>query len=357
MSRVRNLIDFNHRVMDMDGDSTDTLTIDEIAVDTLTTSTAVGIPTLNSTSSINLTAGTGSNHRVAITQSSLQLASFTNAQIALKTGTNGDVIYNRDEHKIQAYANGSWEDLNPESGLNGITDNTSLGNSVLTLSDSLISVGIPAQLGNLTITGTLTVQGTTVTVDSASTQTVDLGDGDQIRLGDANDFTLQWDGTDAIVNALGKTIIQSSGANQMTVNTSGVSILDTMNIVETIEQVDIDTSTSSTLNFNFKTSAVKLLSNAQTANRTINFRASSGSTLDSIMSVGESMTCAVLATQGTTPYYFASYQIDGSAVTPVWAGGSAPSAGNANSVDIYSFTIIKTGASTFSVFASQTQYA
>jgi hypothetical protein len=222
---------------------------------------------------------------------------------------------------------------------------------------ALVVPGASVTLGNLTVSGTLSVEGTTITVDSASAQTVDLGDDDQIRLGDANDFTLEWDGTNALVNALGTTKIQSSGSDQMTVGAAGVSILNTMNIAETIEQVDIDTSTSATLNFDFKTSAVKLLSNAQTANRTINFRASSGASLDSIMSVGESMTCAVLATQGATPYYLSSYQIDGSGVSVQWSGGSAPTGGNASSTDIYSFTIIKTGAATFTVLGSQTQYA
>ena len=111
MSRVRNLIDFNHRVMDMDGDSTDTLTINEITVDTLSTTSSIGTPTLNSASSINLTAGNGPNHRVAITQSSFQLGSFTTAQIALKTGSDGDLVYNRTDHKIQAYQNGVWGDI------------------------------------------------------------------------------------------------------------------------------------------------------------------------------------------------------------------------------------------------------
>jgi hypothetical protein len=62
-------------------------------------------------------------------------------------------------------------------------------------------------------------------------------------------------------------------------------------------------------------------------------------------------------TEGTTPYYLNTYQIDSSAVTPKWQGGTAPSAGNASSIDAYSFTIVKTATSTFTVLASQTQFA
>ena len=53
--------------------------------------------------------------------------------------------------------------------------------------------------GDLTITGNLTVQGTTTAIDSASVQTVDLGDDDKIRLGDDNDLQLYHDGTESII--------------------------------------------------------------------------------------------------------------------------------------------------------------
>jgi hypothetical protein len=75
------------------------------------------------------------------------------------------------------------------------------------------------------------------------------------------------------------------------------------------------------------------------------------------MNTNDSMTVAFLVTQGSTPYYNSAVTIDGSSVTPEWQGGSAPSAGNASSVDIYSYTIIKTGSAAFTVFAAQTQFA
>ena len=75
------------------------------------------------------------------------------------------------------------------------------------------------------------------------------------------------------------------------------------------------------------------------------------------MNTGDSMTCAFLVTNGSTPYYNNAVTVDGSSVTPEYQGGSAYSAGNANSVDIYAYTIIKTGSAAFTVFASQTQYA
>ena len=137
----------------------------------------------------------------------------------------------------------------------------------------------------------------------------------------------------------------------------GLTVLGTTSIEEVIEKVSVDTSTTGTINFDALTSAVQYYTVAQTANRTINFRGDGSTTLNSIMAIGESMTFAVLMTQTGTAYYLNAYQVDSSAVTPKWQGGSAPTAGNINSIDSYGFTIIKTADATFTVLASQTQFA
>lgn len=94
------------------------------------------------------------------------------------------------------------------------------------------------------------------------------------------------------------------------------------------------------------------------ANFTLNFRKSSSVSLSTLLAVGQSVTITFLNTNGTTPYYPTAFQIDGSAVTPKWQGGSAPSAGNALSVDAYVFTIVKTASTpSYLVLASQTKFA
>ena len=121
--------------------------------------------------------------------------------------------------------------------------------------------------------------------------------------------------------------------------------------------VDAGAGPSGTFNYDVLTQAVLYTSGNNVGNWTLNIRGDGSNTLDNIMDTGESITIAHISTNGGTPYYNSAVQIDGSGVTPEWQGGSAPSAGNASSLDVYSYTIIKTGSATFTVLASQTQFA
>lgn len=117
------------------------------------------------------------------------------------------------------------------------------------------------------------------------------------------------------------------------------------------------TAATGTVNFDALTQGVLYYTSNASANWTLNVRGSSGATLNSIMSNGDSITIAFLVTQGSTAYYASAFQIDGSAVTPKYQGGTAFSAGNASSIDAYVYTIVKTASATFTVFASQTKFA
>ena len=91
-----------------------------------------------------------------------------------------------------------------------------------------------------------------------------------------------------------------------------------------------------------------------TANHTLNFRGNGSNTLNSILTTGDSVTVSWLNTNGSTAYYPNVYQVDGttSGVTVNWSGGVAPAAGNASSIDAYSFTIVKTANATFRILAA-----
>lgn len=112
-----------------------------------------------------------------------------------------------------------------------------------------------------------------------------------------------------------------------------------------------------TVNLDVNTAGIWYYTASATGNWTLNVRASSGASLDSILATGDSITVVFFATQGSPAYYQTAFQIDGNSVTPKWQNGVAPSAGNANSIDIYSYTIIKTGSATFTAFGSQTKFA
>lgn len=92
-------------------------------------------------------------------------------------------------------------------------------------------------------------------------------------------------------------------------------------------------------------------------NWTLNLRGNADTTLNSLMSIGQSLTIAFLVTNGATAYYQTALQVDGNAITPKWQGGTAPAAGNVNSIDTYSITIVKTANATFTAFESQTRFA
>jgi uncharacterized protein YcnI len=113
------------------------------------------------------------------------------------------------------------------------------------------------------------------------------------------------------------------------------------------------TAAATTVNFDADTQGVLYYTSNATANWTLNIRGSSSTTLASKLSVGDSVTVSFLVTNGSTAYYQTAFNIDGSVVTPKYSGGTAPASGNASSIDVYTYTIIKTAATpTYTVFGA-----
>ena len=134
----------------------------------------------------------------------------------------------------------------------------------------------------------------------------------------------------------------------------------TSSIQEMQEAVAIAaTATSGSINYNILTNHSILFHTANaSANFSINFRGDASNTLNSILGKDKSITIAFLVTNGATAYYQTGLLIDGVSVTPKWQNGAAPTSGNINSIDIYSYTIIKTSSTpTYTVLASQTKFA
>jgi len=140
-----------------------------------------------------------------------------------------------------------------------------------------------------------------------------------------------------------------------TAGSSSVSAFKTPNIAE-VDTISA-TAATGTINYDVTTQSVLYYTTNASGNWTVNFRGSSGTTLNTLMQTGESISATFLVTQGSTAYYNSAVTIDGTSVTPKWQGGTAPTSGNASSVDCYTYVIQKTGSATYAVLASQTKFA
>lgn len=128
---------------------------------------------------------------------------------------------------------------------------------------------------------------------------------------------------------------------------------------QALEKITItaDNPASGDNNFDALTQALQYYTTNTDTNFTLNVRGNGSNTLNSLMAIGESLTIAVLVTNGATAYYMSGFKIDGNAVTPKYLDGAAFAAGNASAIDSYTLTIIKTASATFTVLAQQTKWA
>jgi hypothetical protein len=140
----------------------------------------------------------------------------------------------------------------------------------------------------------------------------------------------------------------TSVGNLTLTNTTMTEIQETANVTAT--------AANGTINLDVLSNVVMHLTSNAAANWTINFRGNSATTLNAVMANNASLSASVFANQGSTAYYNSNVTIDGSAANVKYQGGTAWTAGNANSVDCYSYVIIKTGTNTYNIFASQTQF-
>ena len=147
------------------------------------------------------------------------------------------------------------------------------------------------------------------------------------------------------------------GINLTPKGTGAVTFNGTGKIQAVKEKVTVTAvATTGATNFDFLDQAVLYHTTTATGQFTINLRGSSSTTLNNMLSVGESVTGAFLNTN--TTFYVSTITIDGSStnVTLEYQGGSAPIAGNAG-IDVYSFTAIKTATTpAYTILASQTQF-
>jgi len=140
----------------------------------------------------------------------------------------------------------------------------------------------------------------------------------------------------------------------------------TLKVNEIIEKTTLDSSTilgggSTIANLDLDTSSIYYYTQNATANWAVNLRANAGLALTNFLEVGESLTVAFTSKQGATPYYNHEVYVDDEQITPKYYGSLAINSGNANSLDLYTYVVIRkdtTGvpASDFDILYSQSQY-
>jgi hypothetical protein len=238
-------------------------------------------------------------------------------------------------------------------------------------------------LGVVNLTAPQTLTNKTLTSPTLNTATLSLG-----ASLDTNGFNIAFDNATGISDDSGNqqiifnktasavnevTIANAATANDPTFTASGddanivldfipkgtgaVTFLGTGKLQQVKEKVSVfATATTGTINYNFLDQAILYHTTVATGQFTINLRGSSSTTLNDMLSVGESITGAFLNTN--TTFYVSTITIDGSSTNVIldYQGGAAPAAGNPG-IDVYTFTAIKTSTTpAYTLLASQTQF-
>ena len=197
--------------------------------------------------------------------------------------------------------------------------------------------------------------------DASAPLTAALTEGMFCYLADT-DTTLYYDGAAWQSFGTGDVTGLTAGAGITITNPGGpvptIAVADNPTLTSPKETANITAvAATGAIDLDVLTASVNIRTVDATGNWTINVRGDVSTTLDSIMTTGEQISVVFESPQGATAYYPTAFNVDGSAVTPLWLGGTAPSSGNINSNDVYVYTIRKTGAATFTVLASQNKYA
>jgi hypothetical protein len=302
----------------LDSNFATAITIGNTAVYLGNTTTSIGNLSLANVTitsvSTPITAAQGGTGLTSITANNVMIGNATGSVLLVAPGTTGNVLTSTGT---------TWQSTAPASG--GSVTNVSVTSANGFAGTVANPTSTPAITLTTSITGVLKGDGTAISAGTAGT--------DYVAPSTATNFTAT------------QTFSGSSSTTAIVLNDAAE--------VATVSA----TAATGTINYDITTQSVLYYTSNASANWTVNFRASSGTSLNTLMSTGQSMTVAFLVTQGATAYYNSAVQVDGttSGVTTRWIGG-APTAGNASGIDSYRYLIIKTGSATFTVLASNTQF-
>jgi len=306
----------------------------------LATSPTLVTPILGTPTSGTLTNATGLPLSTGVTGTLVT----TNGGTGLTSFTAGDLTYYAAGTLLSKLGIGTaGQILTVNSGATAPQWSSLSGVAVTTISGGTTGL-TPATATS----GAVTLAGTLIVGNGGTGATTLTG---VLKGNGTSAFTAATAGTDYVAPGTATTFT----ALQTFAGTSSNADLKTSNILETA--TISATAATGTINFDTTTQSVLYYTTNASGNFTVNFRGSSGTTQNTIMATGESLSATFLVTNGATAYYNSAVTIDGSSVTPKWQGGTAPTSGNASAIDSYTYVIIKTGSAAFTVLASVTKFA
>jgi hypothetical protein len=138
---------------------------------------------------------------------------------------------------------------------------------------------------------------------------------------------------------------------------SGTFLNNTTFTGDIVEQANLtSTAASGNVVLNMLEKNIVYFTSNTTGNVTVNLRGNATTTLNAMLSNGDVVSSTMMLSQGATAYFVNQLQIDGVPRAVRWQSNSTPTAGNANSIDTYSFTVVKTDSNVYTVLGGQTQF-
>jgi hypothetical protein len=242
----------------------------------------------------------------------------------------------------------------------GTTSTSTTTGAIVVTGSGGLAVGGTAYFG-----GAVTINSTAITASTTTGALIVAGGvgvaGDII----AGGFIQSVNGVVSTSTSTGAITTQSGGGMGITGNlyvgnefvVPGGGKITSTGLAYLLEKVTVTAgSPSGNLNIDMSTQSVMYWTGNATANVSANIRGTATQSLNSLLAVGQSVTAVIFLPNGPSNFLVTNVYIDNTTVAPAYQGNAAPALGNSNSIDIYSFTILKTASATYKVFASQTQF-